>query len=361
MSKILYTASSASHIFAFHMPYINALREEGHTVLTMAKGTGVDFDIPFEKKLLSRENGKCRKLITDIVEREGFDLIILNTSLAAFHIRLALKSRRRPRVLNIIHGLLFPERPEGLKSKLRAKMLLIAEKINRKKTDAILTMNEEDTRIVKANRLTDGEVSEILGMGIPAPVFYKSEEEIRRECGTEGKYTLLFVGELSKRKNSEYLISLMPKIKEIIPEAKLCLLGDGDLAEHFGELISSLGLEDSVSLIGRRENPKDYIRACDLYVSASTSEGLPFNIVEALSCGKPTVASDVKGHRDILKDGAGLLYPLSDSSELLELIEGVYRGNITVSPEKMKATYERYSLDSVFEKTYSAIKQAGKL
>jgi hypothetical protein len=52
MSKILYAASTASHIKSFHLDYIEALRRDGHEVLTMAKGDGVDFDIPFEKRII---------------------------------------------------------------------------------------------------------------------------------------------------------------------------------------------------------------------------------------------------------------------------------------------------------------------
>ena len=106
MSKILYTASTMSHINNFHLDYINALRSEGHTVLTMARGEGADFNIPFEKKLLSPKNTRCRKEIKRILENEKFDIVILNTTLSAFHIRLAMP-RRRPRVLNIVHGYLF--------------------------------------------------------------------------------------------------------------------------------------------------------------------------------------------------------------------------------------------------------------
>ena len=96
MSKILYTASTMSHINNFHIDYIEALRKEGHTVLVMARGEGADFDIPFEKKIFSRKNTECRRNIRKILIREKFDAIILNTTLAAFHIRLACPKKNRP-------------------------------------------------------------------------------------------------------------------------------------------------------------------------------------------------------------------------------------------------------------------------
>ena len=49
-------------------------------------------------------------------------------------------------------------------------------------------------------------------------------------------------------------------------------------------------------------------------MSASRSEGLPFNVMEAMYAGLPVVASDVKGHRDLVEHGTtGLLYPYGDA------------------------------------------------
>ena len=101
MSKILYAASNMPHINNFHTAYINALRRDGHDVKVMAKGDGADFDIPFVKKMFSRGNTACRREIKRIVAREKFDVIILNTALAAFHIRFALPKKNRPKVINI--------------------------------------------------------------------------------------------------------------------------------------------------------------------------------------------------------------------------------------------------------------------
>ena len=55
--------------------------------------------------------------------------------------------------------------------------------------------------------------------------------------------------------------------------------------------------------------------ACDVVVSASRIEGLPFNLMEAMYYARPIVASDVKGHHDLLAPGqAGLLYPYGDAA-----------------------------------------------
>ena len=105
-------------------------------------------------------------------------------------------------------------------------------------------------------------------------------------------------------------------------------------------------------------NPCDFIRACDIYVSASNKEGIPFNILEALGCRKTVVASKVKGHTDIIEDGiSGFLFDLERAGELESIIKEVYSGGRSINPDEAKKRYEQFSLDAVFDKTYSTMKE----
>ena len=360
MGKILYVASTVAHLRSFHEPYISALRERGHEVFTMARGEGVDFDVPFEKKLLSPKNGECRRRIRRIVNDGGFDFIILNTSLAAFHVRAALSRRNRPTVLNIMHGYLFPfKNPASLKGKVKRLLLLLAERIVKGRTDAVMTMNSEDTAIALKYKLSSGAVLECRGMGIPPAAPRRRAEEIRAEMRAENAFVMTFVGEYSGRKNQEYLISLMPKIRERIPEAVLWLIGEGDERANFERMIADLSLSDSVKLVGRRSDAIDFMRASDIYVSASRSEGLPFNIVEALGAGCDVVASDVKGQRDILEDGAGVLCDLADSASFVDAIEGVAKKRIVIDEVRKCEAYATYSIENVFSDTLSMMIEVG--
>ena len=183
MSKILYAASTLSHINNFHLPYIEKLREEGHTVKVMASGKGADFNIPFVKSLLSLKNlFSCRK-IKKILKQESFDAIILNTTLAAFYIRSALPNKNRPKVVNIVHGYLFSQKG-GLKSRL----LLFCEKLMRKKTDTVIVMNGEDMDIATKNRLSINGVKMTRGMGAVAADQKFDVEIIRRYTASEGNF-----------------------------------------------------------------------------------------------------------------------------------------------------------------------------
>ena len=354
MSKILYAAGTMDHIKSFHLPYIEALRKDGHEVLVMAKGRDADFDIGFVKKMLSAKNTKCRREIRKILKRESFDAIILNTTLAAFHIRLCLRKKRRPKVINIVHGYMFPEKLRNTKDKI----FLLCEKLLRKKTDAILVMNSEDLRIATNNKLCTGEVVMTLGMGAKVHDTAVAPETIYKYTGSDGKYVLCFVGELYRAKNQRFLICALPEIKLAIPNAVLWLIGEGADRVELISLAEELNISDSVCFMGKQKNPCDYIRAANLYVSASEKEGLPFNIMESLGCGMVTLASDIKGHRDLIEDGvSGFLYTPGDMTQFIEKVKAIHKGELTLSREDIIARYEIYSRDNVFDKTYTAIKE----
>ncbi len=356
MSKILYVASTISHINNFHLDYINALRNDGNDVLVMARGDGADFDIPFEKKLLSSKNTKCRRQIRKILDKEKFDAVILNTSLAAFHVRLAMRKKDRPRCINIVHGYLFNKRG-GIKDKI----LLFCEKFLKKKTDILLLMNDEDLEISRKYKLSlEGGVM-TLGMGAKCKEEITPASAIREELSSTDKYMLTFVGELSGRKNQRMLIDALPEIKKEIPNVLLCLVGDGGAREELKERVRALGLCDNVIFAGVRANPCDFIRASDVYVSASKIEGMPFNIIEALGTDTPIVASDIKGHRDLIKDCEnGFLFNLKEPDEFVRAVLDIHSGDKCVSSEAMREVYLKYSFENVFPRTYQIIKDAIK-
>lgn len=355
MSKILYAAGTMQHIRSFHLPYIQELRREGHEVYTMAKGDDADFNIEFVKKMLSFGNLACQRKIKKILKREKFDVLILNTTLAAFNIRFCLPKKNRPKVINFVHGYMFPRVPVSTKDKI----FFFCEKILRKKTDSILVMNQDDYEIATENKLCLGDVVMTRGMGASVPEeTVVPKEAVYKLHESEEKFIICFVGELYKGKNQRMLICALPEIQIAIPNAVLWLVGEGVDRQKLVDLSEELNIDNSVFFMGRRSNPCDYIRACDLYVSASEKEGLPFNILEALGCGKTTLASNIKGHRDIIEDGvSGLLYPFGDISEFVRLVKSVYNGEIKIDSQNAISRYKDYCFDNVFPDTYGKMKE----
>lgn len=353
--KILYAASTMSHINNFHLRYIESLRRDGYRVKIMARGDGADYNVPFEKKMFASSNTACRAEIRKIIARENFDTLILNTSLAAFHIRLAMPKKDRPRVINIVHGYLFSRHVNPL----RSLALFLAEKLTASRTDDVIVMNSRDRRTAKHYRLCRGRVLNSRGMGAEVSEPVTSVEEIRRQTLSEGKFVMAFVGELSGRKNQQFLINALNEVKEHIPDAVLWLVGDGPAEESLRALASDVDVSESVHFLGRREDVCDVMRACDLYVSASTIEGMPFNIIEALGCGKTILASRIKGHTDLIEEGvSGFTFKYGSERDFVERVVAIHSGSLKLKEEDIIARYRIYENDNVFGDTYRLIKEA---
>lgn len=353
MAKILYAAGTIAHIRSFHTDYINALKSMGNEVVVMANGKGADIDIAFEKKMLSLDNLKCQRRIRSIIKEGGYDAILLNTTLAAFNVRMALPRKGRPRVVNLMHGYMFKEKPCGIKERI----FLFVEKFLRSKTDAVIVMNEEDLVSAKKYRLTKGRIEKIRGMGARVPDAALSCDEIRKRLESSDNYVIAFTGELCGAKNQSQLIRILPSLKERIPGVKLWLLGCGKAEEELKALADELGVSDITVFPGYVKGPTDYIRASDLYVTPSKKEGLPFNLIEVLGVGKPIIASNIKGHRDLIEDGvSGLLYESESDGELITKILDIYSGKVSLDKDTQLSTYVKYSKDEVFEETLGVMK-----
>lgn len=324
--KVLFTASTYSHIVNFHLPYLRKFREEGWAVHAACGGNPMPIpdverviDLPFEKSMWSPKNLQASMSLSDEMRREGYDLIITHTSLAAFFTRLALWGvEERPKVANMIHGYLF----DGDTPWLKRNILLAAERWMAADTDLVLTMNRWDYETAKQYWLGRN-VVQIPGVGVDFSRFDRvppdSRRKLRRKWGVpEDAFVLLYAAEFSARKSQGVVIRAL----KLLPETVwLALPGEGALREECRELARKLGLEGRVLFPGQVRDVPAWCAMADAAVSASRSEGLPFNIMEAMYAGLPVVASEAKGHSDLIEDGAtGLLYPYGDGEACAERI-----------------------------------------
>ena len=295
----------------------------------MASGEGADFNIGFKKRSLSFKNLKLSRKISKILKEEEFDAIFLHTTLAAFWVRFALrKVKKKPCVINTVHGYLFGENS----GKLHNLIYLGCEKLLKKQTDHIIVMNQEDYKIATEHKLCKGKVVFSCGMGVS---FKENVSESKRLGNSE--VSLAFVGEISKRKNQIFLVEAMKHLTN----CSLTLVGDGDGREEIEKYIKKHKLEDRVFITGFTKQAYEYIKGCDIYVSASNIEGLPFNIMEAMYLQKPIIATKIKGHTDLISDS--MLYQPDDMSEYVRLVKA------TVGVKTVDHSIEKYRLENVLK------------
>ncbi len=324
--KILISASNMVHINNFHRPYIEKFKEAGNEVYILASGEGADFNIGFKKRTLSLKNLFLTLKIRKILKKEKFDVIYLHTTLCAFYVRLAMKGlKKRPYVINTVHGYLFSDNS----SKLKRSIYLFCEKILKKQTDDIVVMNNEDFEIATKNKLCLNKVYTCNGMGVSFPKTASTYEQAK---GTR----LIFVGELSKRKNQHFLVKALTRL----PDANLTLVGDGKERKSIEALAKKLGVADRLKITGFTKNVYEHLNNSDIYACASQIEGLPFNIMEAMYVGLPIVASNIKGNRDLLPDSC--LYTLNNEEEFINCI-------LKTSYDRVSYEIDKYKLENVLD------------
>jgi teichuronic acid biosynthesis glycosyltransferase TuaC len=136
--------------------------------------------------------------------------------------------------------------------------------------------------------------------------------EARRRLGLPDDRIILSVGNLIPLKGVDLLIRAVERMLQERPERKLSLVivGEGPAAKDLRRLVTSLGLEDRVRLVGVQphEELRHWYNAADVFCLASTREGWPNVLLESLACGTPVVATPVGGIPEMIaSDRLGLL------------------------------------------------------
>jgi glycosyltransferase involved in cell wall biosynthesis len=165
----------------------------------------------------------------------------------------------------------------------------------------------------------------------PDPFGKDTIQKARQELGLADAYpVLLNVGRLWPVKGQKDLIQAMPAVKKHFPGATLLIAGQGPLKAELEEIRDRLGLQDSVKLLGLRNDVPLLHAISDINVSASYLEGFGNASVEAMAAGKPVVAYDIPTWREVLMGEAGVLVNIRDPELLAAEIV-----RLAADPEKM--------------------------
>jgi CDP-glycerol glycerophosphotransferase len=162
------------------------------------------------------------------------------------------------------------------------------------------------------------------------------------------RYRFVNLARLSVEKDHEKLIHAFHRVAIQHPDARLFILGDGPLRQTLLSLITELSLEQNVFLLGFIANPFPYLKQADCFVLSSNHEGQPMVLFEAMILGKPIVATDIIGNRDVLAERDNLLV---DNS-----IEGLANGMLAFIDGKVRphtidiAAYQARALDMFYER-----------
>ncbi len=139
----------------------------------------------------------------------------------------------------------------------------------------------------------------------------RARTEVRRRAGVEpDDFVVAVVGRLVRVKNVELAVRAVARLHHDLPTARLLVVGDGPERGRLEALAASDGLPaGTVRFLGHRQDVPRVLAAADVMAITSTSEGLPFALLEAAACGTPVVSTRVGAIPELFGDGAVALLP----------------------------------------------------
>jgi len=155
---------------------------------------------------------------------------------------------------------------------------------------------------------------------------------------------VLTVGRLSAEKGHADFLPVIRKLKQKKLKFKWWIIGDGKERPKIERIIQELNLSDYVEVLGKKENPFPYYKACDIYLQPSKYEGHCVSIIEAKYFNKPIVSNNFAGITDEIENGYnGLICDMNFDSQykaLKKMIEDKalrkrFVNNLSNEPKKM--------------------------
>jgi len=137
--------------------------------------------------------------------------------------------------------------------------------------------------------------------------------------------TLGTVSRITPLKGIEDAIRALDKLRHEFPVISYLIVGDGVGIESCKSLAASLGLEDRVKFVGYRKDIEKYLAQMDLFVFPSLKEGMGLALVEAMSMGLATVATNVGGIPEVITPECGILVAPNAPDQIADAIAGLLR------------------------------------
>jgi glycosyltransferase involved in cell wall biosynthesis len=183
--------------------------------------------------------------------------------------------------------------------------------------------------LANITRLPKKHIDLIYNPVITPEIFAKAKQPINHPWFQPGEIpVILAAGRLYPQKDYPTLIRAFAQVRQV-RRSRLVILGDGPEATNLNNLVSELGLEEDVVMLGFADNPYAYMAKAAVFILSSAWEGFGNVLVEAMAVGTPVVSTNCpSGPSEILASGKyGDLTPVGESKALAEAILNVLSGN----------------------------------
>jgi len=202
----------------------------------------------------------------------------------------------RIKVIFTFHGLHIAQY-----NQLKKKLYINYEKFFSRCTDLFINVSRGERENCIKYGIFSAQKSEVVYNVIPEVINEKTNITLREELNLPlDKFIVLSIVRFSFAKNIEETLAIAELLK-FDERFMFVLVGDGETREEMENEIKKKGL-NNVLLTGFKNNPLDYIAASNVYLSTSRWEGLPYSLIEASMMGLPSVATNVVGNNEVVKN-----------------------------------------------------------
>jgi glycosyltransferase involved in cell wall biosynthesis len=188
--------------------------------------------------------------------------------------------------------------------------------------------------------------------GVDERVFFPVERDVeRKRLGIAlDRKLVVFTGNLIPVKGIPILLRALSLLRNGGLTLHAALIGEGGMRQELEGLAAELGVAGQVAFLGAKSAPEiaQWLNAADVFCLPSQSEGMPNVLLEALSCGRNVVATDVGGAGEIVGESSGILTPSGDADALAA---GLRRSLDVPWDRSDIAESSRFSWAQVAEKT----------
>ena len=337
--KVAYYATLYHHLAAFDLPFMKILQSQGYEIHAYGKPDR-------GREVLLQNNIVCYDINTSrspvdfwsniialynlviAFKTQGYYMLHVDTPVASIIGRIAAKIAKIPVVIYTAHGFHFYKGA----SKERWLFYYSAEWLMAYWTDYLITINKEDYELAKKKFHVRKKILFIDGVGVNLSPFIEVRnspqirQNIRNSLGLKDcDFVVVCIAEMIQRKNQIQLIKAAAILKDSVKPVKCLMVGEGEELENYKLLSQQLGLESEILFLGYRRDIPDLLCASDISILLSKHEGLPKGLMESMAAGKPVVATNVRGNRDIVKNEiSGLLVPYDNVLATVSAIEKIY-------------------------------------
>lgn len=279
------------------------LRGEGFSVEVLHRRPGVDF-------------GSMRAL-RRLWRREGVSLVHAHQYTPFFYALAARQWRRFPPVLFTEHGRWFPD--------FRRPKRMLFNRLMLRRADRVVGVGEAVRRALVANEGIPAGRVQVIYNGVDGAAFNGQMDErptVRRELGLdEDQFAVIQVARLDHLKDHGTALRAIERVVGRCRRVRLLLVGEGPERDAIETEIGRRRLEPYVRLLGLRSDVARLLKAADVFLLTSISEGIPVTVIEAMAAGLPVVSTDVGGVGEVVQHGAtGLLAPSGNDAALADAI-----------------------------------------